>query len=100
MLQNIYQMYHDINKKEERNPDMILTSMSSHEEPNKVNKELKYSWDEDEKNTPLLQKMIIRYDLNNIKPRATQVWNCDEIEFDPNGIRNKVICTYKLFQGE
>ena len=29
----------------------------------------------------------------------TQEWNCDEIWFDPNLRWNKVICTYKLFQG-
>ena len=44
--------------------------------------------------------MIIPSDINDIKPRATKVWNCDEIGFDTNRRRNKVICTYKLFQGE
>ena len=28
------------------------------------------------------------------------MWNCDEIGFDPNGKLHKVVCTYKLFQGE
>ena len=44
--------------------------------------------------------MIIPSDLNDIQPRATQVWNCDEVGFDPNGRWSKVICTYKFFQGE
>ena len=47
-----------------------------------------------------LKKMIIPYDLNDIQTRATQVWNCDEIGFYPNGRWNKVICTYNLFKGE
>ena len=44
--------------------------------------------------------MIIPSDLNDIQPRATQVWNCDEVGFDPNGIWSKVIYTYKFFQGK
>ena len=43
--------------------------------------------------------MIIPSDLNDIQPRATQVWNCDEIWFYPNGSCEKLICIYKLFQG-
>ena len=44
--------------------------------------------------------MSIPSDLNYIQTRATQVWNFDEIGFDPNVRCNKVTCTYKLFQGE
>ena len=44
--------------------------------------------------------MIVPSDLNEIQPRGTQVWNCDEVGFDPNGRWNKVICTSKFFQGE
>ena len=64
---------------------MLLTSMSEHEESNKVNKELKYSRDNDDKNQPSLKIMIIPYDINDIQPRATQLCNCDEIGFDTNG---------------
>ena len=35
MLQNIYLMYWDINNKEERNADIILTSMLKHKKSNK-----------------------------------------------------------------
>ena len=38
-----------------------------------------------QKNQPLLQNMNIPSDLNTIQPRATQVWNCDEIGFSTNG---------------
>ena len=44
--------------------------------------------------------MNIPYDFNNIKPIATQVWNCEEIGFYTNGKYNKVIYTYKLIPGE
>ena len=45
-------------------------------------------------------KIIIPSDLNDIQPRVTHAWNCDEFWFDPNGIWSKVICTYKFFQCE
>ena len=42
---------------------------------------------------------ILPKDLKEIQPRPSQVWNCDEIRFDPNGSWLKVICTYKFFTG-
>ena len=30
-------------------------------------------------------RKIVPPDLHQIQPRATQVWNCDEIGFNPNG---------------
>ena len=47
-----------------------------------------------------MQKMIFPYDLNDIQLRCTQVWNCYLNGFDPNVRWNKVVCTYKLLQGE
>ena len=79
---------------------MLLTSMSEHEESKKVNKELGDSCDHDENNQHFLQKIIIPSDINDIQPRSTQVWNCDEVGFDPNGRWHNVICTYTFFQGE
>ena len=38
-------------------------------------------------------------DLRDIQPRPYQVWNCDEIVFDPNVSWIKVVFTYKLFTG-
>ena len=35
--------------------------------------------------------MNIPSGLNNIQPRSTQVWNCDKIGFDSNGIISKEI---------
>ena len=63
----------------------------------KVNEEPEDSRDKYLKK-PFLQKMIIPSDLNDIQPRDTQIWNCDEIGFDTNVRCNKVICNYKLFQ--
>ena len=79
---------------------MLLTSMSEYEEDNKVNKEIKDSCDNDDKNLPILQKTIIPSDINGIQPRTTQVWNFDKFGFDPNIIWSKVIRTYKFFQVE
>ena len=44
--------------------------------------------------------MNIPYELADIQLRSTQVQNCDQFGFDTNGRWNKVIYTYKLFQGE
>ena len=56
MFHKIYRMYSAIKNKEEINADMVLSSMSAHEESNKVNKELEYSCDNDENNQSFLQK--------------------------------------------
>ena len=42
------------------------------------------------------EKVNIPSDLNDIQPRATQVWNCDKIGFDTNGRCDKVVCNYKF----
>ena len=39
-------------------------------------------------------------ELKNIHPWTYQVWNSDEIIFDPNGSSRKVVFTYKLFTGD
>ena len=39
-------------------------------------------------------------DFNQIQPRADQVWNCDEIGFDPNGKWDKIVCTHKWCTSE
>ena len=56
MFHKIYCMYYDINNKEEINADMILISMSEHEESKKVNEELEDSQDNDDNNQPILEK--------------------------------------------
>ena len=43
----------------------------------------------------LLDLMKTPQDLDKIQPRDNQVWNCDEVGFDPNGNWYKVVCTYK-----
>ena len=93
MFHNIYHMYSDINNKEEKNAALLLTIMSDHEDINKVSEKKVNSHDNH-------HRKIVPYDLHQIQPRATQVWNCDEIGFDPNGKWHKVVCTDKLFQGE
>ena len=45
-------------------------------------------------------RTIVPPDLHQIQPRATKMWNCDEIWFDPKGKWHKGMCTYKFIQGE
>ena len=72
---------------------MLLTSMYEHKDANIVNKELKDSRDNNDKNQPILKKMIIPSDLSDIQPRSTQLWNCDEVGIDPNVRWSNIICT-------
>ena len=93
MFHKIHHMYSDIKNKEEKNAALLLTSMSDHEDINNVS--------ETTVNSPENHhRTIFPPDLHQIQPRATQVLNCDEIGFDPNGKWLKVVCTYKYFQGE
>ena len=78
---------------------MLLTIMTEHEQGGK-NDKVEDSWVKVEYNQPLLQNINISSDLNEIWPRATQVWNCGTIGFSPNVIWNKFIFTYELFLGE
>ena len=73
--------------------------MSYHKEMNNVSKTTVKSHENHQNEYPFQVRTIVPPDLNQIQPRATQVWNCDVIGFDPNGKWRKVVCTYKLFQG-
>ena len=86
-------MYSNIKNKEEINVALLLTIMSDNEDINKVS-ETKLNSHENHHRT------IVPPDLHQIQLRATQVWNCDEIGFDPNSKWHKVVCTYKFFQGK
>ena len=86
MFPKIHHMYSDIKNKEEINAALLITSMSDHEDINKVSKTKVNSHDNH-------HRTIVPPDLHQIQPRATQVWNCDEIGFDPNGKWRKVVCT-------
>ena len=44
--------------------------------------------------------MVVPPGLHWIQQRDTQVWNCNEIGFYPNGKWHKLVCTYKFFQGQ
>ena len=48
---------------------------------------------------PLDPKTVPKY-LKEIQPHPSQVWNFDEIGFDPNGSRLRVVYTYNLFMGK
>ena len=40
---------------------------------------------------------LVPPDLQGIQPRPSEVCNCNNIGFDPNGNWNKIVCTYKFF---
>ena len=98
MFHKIYNMYSDINNKEKTNADFILTIMSDHKYINKVSETTVNLHDNQHNEFPLQVRTIVPPDLHQIQPRATQVWNCDEIGFEPNGKWHKVVCTYKYFK--
>ena len=100
MFHKIYHIYSDIKNKEEINASLLLTSMSDHENINKVSEITGNSHKNHHNEDPFQIRTIVPPDLHQIQPRATQVWNCDEIGFDPNGKWHKIVCTYKFFQGE
>ena len=97
MFHNIYHMYSDIKNKEEKNVDFMINTMSYHEDINKVSKTTVNSHENHHNEYPFQGRTIFPPDLHQIQPRATQVWNCDEIGLDPNGKWRKVLCTYKYF---
>ena len=92
MFHKIYHMYSDIKNKEQINATLLLTSMSDNEDINKVIKTTVNSHENHHNKYPFRVRMIVPPDLHQIQPRATQVWNCDKIIFDPNS-------KCKLFQG-
>ena len=44
-----------------------------------------------------LEPKTVPKDLKEIQPCPSQVWDCDEIGFDPNGSWLRLIYTYKFF---
>ena len=100
MFHKIYHMYGDINNKEEANHALLLTRMWDHKDIKKVSKKTVNSHANHQNEFPFQGRMIVPPDLHQIQPRATKVWKCDEIGFDPNGKLCKFVCTIKYFQGE
>ena len=100
MFHNIYHMYSDINNKEEKNAALLLTIISDHKDISKVIKTAVNSYDNHQNEFNFQLITIVPPNLRQIQLKSTQVWNCDEIGFDPNGKWHKVVCTDKLFQGE
>ena len=48
---------------------------------------------------PLDPKTVPK-DLKETQPHLYQVYSYDDIGFDPNGSRTRVVCTYKFFAGK
>ena len=100
MFHKIYHMYSDIKNKEETNADLMLTSKLDHKDINQISKTTVKSHENYQKEFNFQVRRIVPPEIHQIRPRDTQVWNCDEIGFEPNGKWHKVLCTYKLFQEE
>ena len=47
-----------------------------------------------------LDPKTVPEDINEIQPRPSQVWNCDDIGFNSNVSWLIVVCTYKFFTGK
>ena len=95
MFHKIYHMYSDIRNKKERNANLLITSMSYHEDINKVSETTVNSHENHQNKIHLQVRTIVPPDFHHIQPRATQVLNCDEIGLDPNGKWLNFVCTYK-----
>ena len=85
MFHKIYHIYRDIKNKEKTNAALLLTSMSDHEDINKVRETTIKSHENHHNEHPFQVQTIVPPELHQIQPKATQVWNCDEIGLDPNG---------------
>ena len=51
--------------------------------------------DVDEAEENVSKITVVSEDLEEVSPRASQVWNYNKIGVDPNGKWNKIVCTYK-----
>ena len=86
-------MYSDIKNKEGGGVALLLTSMSDHKDMNKVSETTVNSHGNHQNGFPFQVRIIVPPDLHQIQPRATQVWSCGGICFEPNGKWHKVVCT-------
>ena len=101
MFHKIAQMYRDIRQQEsEEAMGLILNLRDKFKIDNKtVSSPRTPNISIEQPKMPLDPKSVPK-DLKDIQPRPSQVWNCDEIGFDPNGSWLEVICTYKFFTGQ
>ena len=100
MFHKIYHIYSDIKNKEEINASFLITSVSDHKEMNKVSKTTVNLHANHQNEFTFQLRTILPTNIHQIQPRSTQVCNCDEIGFEPNGKYHKFLCAYKFFQGE
>ena len=82
------------------NAALMLTIVSYHKYMNKVSETTVNSHDNNRNGFNFHLRTITPPEFHLTQPRATQVWNYDEIGFDPNCKWHKVVYTYKFFQGE
>lgn len=105
MFHKICETYREIKKAEAESAMVSCNSELTSNEKNKKEKDIiceskkiikvKQEVSKDEAAKSLNDLMVLPDDLDNIQLRPSQVWNCDEIGFDPNGKWYKIINTYK-----
>ena len=101
MFHKIAQMYRDIREQEsEEATELILNLCDKFNSNNTTFSSPRTPNISVEQPTMTLDPKSVPEDLKEIQPRPSQVWNCDEIGFDPNGSWIKVVCTYKFFTGQ
>ena len=94
-------MYRDIREQEsEEAKELILNILSDLNSKNtSLSSPITTKISIQQPTMPLDPKTVPEY-INEIKPRPSQVWNCDDIGFNPNGSWLIVVCTYKFFTGK
>ena len=60
----------------------------------------KYEITDEEAKKSLEALRTVPKDLQDLQPRSSQVWNCDEIGIDPTGKWVKIVCTWKWCMSE
>ena len=85
MFHKIANMYHDLNHEEQDPPLLPFEGAEKNEDGTvKGHTHKRFDIKNDEARHSVQDLMQIPKDLLEIQPQNTQVWNCDEVGFDPN----------------
>ena len=101
IFHKLAQMYRDIRELESEEATKLILNLRTNLNSNNISSAspITLNISIQQPTMPLEPKTVAK-DLKEIQPCPSQVWNCDEIVFDPNGSWLKVICTYKFFTGQ
>ena len=94
MFHEIAQMYIYIREQEsEEATELILNLRANLKSNNTTLSSPRTPKISNQQPTMPLDPKTVPKDLKEIQPHLSQVWNCDEIGFDPNGSWIRVVCT-------